>query len=115
MNLLGIDIGGTKSAVCLGNQKGEILAAKRMIAVPGEDPRVFSLRLGQLVGEVLDQTGIKAGMLDAVGISAPGPLSVARGVLLAPPNNPGWLDVPIVRMVAESLRKSSRVSPYNRK
>src|ERR1035437_1227938 len=104
MNLLGIDIGGTKSAVCLGNQRGEILATKRMIAVPGEDPQVFSHRLGKLVHEVLERTGLKAGMLDAVGISAPGPLSVPRGVLLAPPNNPGWRDVPIVQMVSEAVK-----------
>ncbi|MEI7437643.1 MAG: ROK family protein [bacterium] len=104
MNLLGIDIGGTKSAVCLGNQKGEILATKRMNAAPGEDPQIYSQRLSALIFEVLAQTGLDAGMLDAVGISAPGPLSVPRGILLAPPNNPGWRDVPIVKMVSEVIK-----------
>ena len=104
MNLLGIDIGGTKSAVCLGNERGEILVTKRMSAVPGEDPRVYSQRLGKLICEVLDRMGLKASMLDAVGISAPGPLSVSRGLLLAPPNNPGWCDVPIVQMVSEAVQ-----------
>ena len=30
MNLMGIDIGGTKTAVCIGNNHGVILASKRM-------------------------------------------------------------------------------------
>ncbi len=104
LNLLGIDIGGTKSAVCLGNQKGEIRVTRRMPAMPGEDPRAFKRRLHELVRAVLEQAEIKAETLDAVGISAPGPLSVPRGMLLAPPNNPGWRDVPIFKMVSGMVK-----------
>ena len=104
LNLLGVDIGGTKTAVCLGNQKGEILATQRIPAMPGEDPQVFKCRLNELVGAVLESAGLKADSLDAVGISAPGPLSVPRGMLLAPPNTPGWHEVPIFKMVSEMVK-----------
>ena len=102
MNLLGIDIGGTKTAVVVGNDKGQITASRRM-PTPSDTIEHYRKRLVELCHEVLQQAGIPVSSVDAVGISAPGPLDCRRGVLIAPPNNPGWRDVPIVEMVQQSF------------
>lgn len=103
MNLLGIDIGGTKTAVVLGNDKGEIIASRRM-PTAADTMEHYRKQLVELCHDVVGKAGIPVERLDAIGISAPGPLDCKRGVLIAPPNNPGWRDVPIVEMVQKSFR-----------
>ena len=36
-----------------------------------------------------------------IGISSPGPLDAAAGVIIAPPNLPGWRDVPLARIIGD--------------
>lgn len=103
MNLLGIDIGGTKTAVCLGNDRGEILASKR-IPTTSESIEAYRHQLLELCHGVVEKANMRPEMLDAIGISAPGPMDCKRGLLIAPPNNPGWKDVPITAMVQKSFK-----------
>jgi len=44
---------------------------------------------------LLREVGVAPAELVAVGVSVPGPLDRERGVILAPPNLPGWHDVPL--------------------
>ncbi len=101
MNLLGIDIGGTKTAVCLGDETGAIRHSKRVPTLHEAGPYRDSL-IAQCRA-VVAEAGMTLDEVSAVGISAPGPLSVARGMLLAPPNNPGFSDMPIVQIVKDGL------------
>jgi glucokinase len=103
MNILGIDIGGTKTAVCIGNDEGEILASHRMSTDPSAGLDTYQSRMRDLVDEVSSECSVGLGDLDRIGISAPGPLSVEQGLLLAPPNNPGWENVPIVDMCRDAF------------
>jgi len=101
MALLGIDIGGTKTAVCVGTPGGQILAERRMPSLSGDYLDDYFKELTGLVQLVLSAADLDASNpLAAVGISAPGPLDCKRGVLLAPPNNPGWTEVPVVQRLA---------------
>lgn len=90
---LGIDIGGTKCAVILGNENGEILQKRKFPTTTAEETleRIFA---------VLEEW---KGQAAAVGISCGGPLDEAKGVILSPPNLPGWDAVPIVEMVQTRL------------
>lgn len=98
MNILGIDIGGTKTSVCVGNTDGDVRAHSRfdMLDVPSVDD--YMPRVAHAAQLALDQAGLSMGAIERIGISAPGPLSVARGVIMQPANNPGWSDVPIVAL-----------------
>ena len=103
MNLMGIDIGGTKTAVCIGNNRGEILASKRMSSA-SDTIEHYRKQLIELCHETIGKSGLKPEQIDGIGLSAPGPLDCKRGVLIAPPNNVGWRNVPIVDMVQKSFK-----------
>jgi len=103
MKLMGIDIGGTKTAVCVGNEQGELAASQRIAMRSGETVEAYLQRLAALCQAVLREAGLAASDLAAVGISAPGPMNVKQGLLIAPPNNPGWHDVAIVAHVTRLL------------
>lgn len=96
VRILGIDLGGTKIAVCAGDETGRILASARMPTAVHEGPFLGLLRTGQLAEEVLKKAGWRMGDLDAVGISAPGPVSLPQGILHEPPNMAGWGNLPLL-------------------
>ncbi|MBI2441060.1 MAG: ROK family protein [Lentisphaerae bacterium] len=104
MHILGIDIGGTKTSVCLGNERGEILASGRMSSEKSANFEQYGRDLAQLCASIIERGKVARTALQAVGISAPGPLDIKRGILIAPPNNPGWRDVPIVALVKDILK-----------
>lgn len=103
MNLLGIDIGGTKTAACVGNERGDIFASRRIpSAADGMD--AYRQQLIDLCRDSVAEAGLTPDRLDAIGISAPGPLDCRRGILIEPPNNPGWKNVPVVDFVQRAFK-----------
>ena len=115
--LLGIDIGGTKSGAVLGVRErpddlGSIRRVDR-VEFPTEPRRGLEDTLARLfaaVGEVLGRNGLGARDLARAGVSCGGPLDSRAGVVLSPPNLPGWDEVPIVRLVAERLGVPARLA-----
>jgi glucokinase len=97
--LAGIDIGGTKCAVSLGrvlDDTIEIIDKRRFPtpATPEQTLNTFAQELQAILGE---QT------LQAIGISCGGPLDSRRGLVLAPPNLPGWDAVPVVEFFQQKF------------
>jgi len=92
--LLGLDIGGTKSAAIVGDTAGNALAREEF-HTSGPDET-----MGRLIDLGRDLAG---GDPSAVGISCGGPLSSREGLILSPPNLPGWDRVAVVQMVRDAL------------
>jgi glucokinase len=86
--LAGIDIGGTKCAVCLGRaaEEGVHIVARRHVPTPPYPADA----LDWLVAALAELAAEQAGPLAAIGVSCGGPLDSARGLVLSPPNLPGW-------------------------
>ena len=92
MDIVGIDIGGTKCAVVRGNENGEIIK-KVMFATKDRDTTL------KMIVDAVDSMGA----FDAIGISCGGPLDSKKGVIMSPPNLPGWDNVEIVKMLGEKF------------
>ncbi|MEX0332464.1 MAG: ROK family protein [Puniceicoccaceae bacterium] len=88
--LLGIDIGGTKCAVCLGSVGAQVLG-RREIPTGGNPEKV----LDQLAAMGRELAGEFAPP-QSVGIVCGNPMDAKRGLILSPPNLPGWDAVPVV-------------------
>ncbi len=95
--LVGIDIGGTKCAACIGGTDG-VVRARREFPTAGGPAAMLAL-LGGAAGKL----GTQHGPVAAVGISCGGPLDSGTGVILSPPNLPGWDAVPVVRFFQDRL------------
>lgn len=101
--ILGIDIGGTKCAVLLGNAEGDadsmILDKLRFETHSERGWRAVTDELMQGIETVISRNSLTADDILALGISCGGPLGSKRGVILSPPNLPDWDGVPIVEMI----------------
>ena len=89
---IGIDIGGTKTAIVRGDENGTILEKKRFATTTKEET------LEMIFQSVAD---LKTDQTKAIGVSCGGPLNSRTGVILGPPNLPGWDEVPITDMLTE--------------
>ncbi len=101
--ILGLDIGGTKCAVVLGDEEARI-HGRMSFPTPwaGDTSRSwngFSTTSAKSSGEKA------CGPLPSgkAGISCGGPLDSRKGLILSPPNLPGWDKVPIVRWLEKRL------------
>ena len=93
--LLGIDLGGTKTAVILGTSSGEVLAREQFpTGTPAETRRRIT-EAAKGFGRDFSRVGIACG----------GPLDAARGRLLAPPNLPGWEGAELVSWFESDLQR----------
>lgn len=99
---LAIDLGGTKTAVCVGDATGRLLHSERMATEASAPPEQWRERLAGLVDSVLATANVPLRDITSVGLAVPGPMNVASGLVLTPPNMPAWRKVP-VRAWVESL------------
>lgn len=90
---LGFDIGGTKCAAILGQAEGEQIRIIERKAFPTPvRPESTLLKLEATARELLADNRWQP---EAIGISCGGPLDSRRGIILGPPNLPGWDNVPV--------------------
>jgi glucokinase len=98
-NLLGIDVGGTKCAIIYGIQEDDKLTImdKKKFATTNVDETIENILLG--LEDIMKLNKLDASNTDAIGISCGGPLSSEKGIVMSPPNLPGWDNIPIVSIV----------------
>ncbi|MBQ5592640.1 MAG: ROK family protein [Clostridia bacterium] len=92
---IGIDIGGTKCAVIVGeyeNDEIRIISRTAFATDIDEEPTDIIEKFCEIISAEKD--------FSAIGISCGGPLDSRTGVILCPPNLPKWIDVPIVEMLS---------------
>lgn len=110
---IGLDIGGTKCAVVLAQVGRGIRILDKERFPTRTDlgfPQAFE-KLCAAADSILARTGTDPGALRGIGVSCGGPLDAERGVILNPPNLPGWENVPLTAMLKE--RYSVPVSLQN--
>src|SRR5215467_12445590 len=96
--IAGIDLGGTQVRVAVACSDGRIIATARN--------RTDALRTPRRVVEWATDQILRlsdGGPVECVGIGAPGPTDLDRGMLVNPPNLRGWKNVPLVAMLRELI------------
>jgi glucokinase len=98
-NYIGVDIGGTTTAVAIMTGTGELVARQQFETVVGPDSwgKNF-VQLKSVIDKLITEYKIKS-----IGISCGGPLDSKNGIILCPPNLPGWVNIPIVHQFEETF------------
>jgi len=95
--MIGFDIGGTKCAVCIGEEiKGELFVKDKRVI-----PTDHSISPYEMIDKMCDLAEEMTDKIDVIGISCGGPLDSKRGIIMSPPNLPGWDDIKIVDYLKE--------------
>ncbi|MGH7812640.1 MAG: ROK family protein [Candidatus Binataceae bacterium] len=95
---IGVDIGGTKTAVVMSKQPPTVDARIEFATRPEQGPeRVIELVISGI--ETMLERRRPAPSIAAIGVSCGGPLDRIRGVIQSPPNLQTWDDVPITAIL----------------
>lgn len=96
---IGLDIGGTKCSVVVGDNTFSI---KRKVIFETRTERGYKEILSEFKGNMRSLLNEFSGYnLKRIGISCGGPLDSKRGMIYSPPNLPGWDNVPIVSILSK--------------
>ena len=100
---IGLDIGGTKCAISTGEcEDGAIkILSREEFPTAGLSWQQVLEEFACRIERIVSSNSNSDLQLSAIGISCGGPLDSKRGVIMSPPNLPGWNDVPVVDFFKE--------------
>ena len=107
--LVGVDIGGTKTAVLLSLDPPSVKARIEFPTQPSQGPEPALRLIKQGIRELLSKQELAASQIEAIGVSCGGPLDRISGVIQSPPNLPTWIDVPIKRILEQEFGAGCRL------
>lgn len=99
--LIGVDLGGTRlRAACL-DPNLNILERHETLTQAKDGKDAVLERIKHFIREVMPEDA--NANVRGIGISVPGPTNPVEGLLVAPPNLPGWHNVPIVQILEDEF------------
>ena len=106
---IGVDIGGTKTAIVLSSEPPAVLARVEFPTLPDQGPARALDLIQKNIRQLLHARGSRKIQPGAIGVSCGGPLDRVSGVIQAPPNLPTWVDVPITSVLQREFNIDCRL------
>lgn len=106
--IIGIDVGGTKVAGGLVDKKGRL---DKTVTLPTKANEGFETSFGQVatvIKRLINQAG-GAEHIKGIGMCCPGPLNPRTGMVINPPNLPGWVNIPFAERVEKEFQIPARL------
>jgi glucokinase len=100
---IGIDVGGTKTAIVISAKPPEVLGRTEFATLPAKGPERALGLIKQGIRGLLAAQGADASTIERMGVSCGGPLDRIEGVIQSPPNLPTWDNVPIKAILEQEF------------
>jgi glucokinase len=102
---LGIDLGGTNIKSGVVDGEGRPVSAISVETQAEQGPEVGLDNLAEAGRRAVEASGVPWDQIAGVGLGSPGTMDLPSGMLLEPPNLPGWDNLPIRQLLSERLKK----------
>jgi glucokinase len=100
---IGVDLGGTNISSAIINRQGEIASSLKIRTLAEKGKEATIKRIIKAIYNNIAQSTIAADDIIGIGIGAPGPLDIKRGIINFAPNLPGWRDVPLQKILEDEF------------
>ncbi len=98
--IIAVDLGGTQLRAARYDAALNQLTREHTLTGADDGLEAVLARIKAIISLVMPS---KRDRVEGIGISAPGPLNSKTGVIVSPPNLPGWHDVPLGAIVEEEF------------
>jgi glucokinase len=98
---LGLDIGGTKCSIVVGDASFSIKRKEVFDTLTERGYKTILAEFRKNIKTLLAE--FSAYHLKRIGISCGGPLNSQKGMIYSPPNLPGWDEVPVTRIFSDEF------------
>ena len=107
MNRIGIDVGGTNVKVALVDDKGSVLYSNTVPtrAEMGYEYTVNNIK--QAIHDLLKEANNP--QIEGIGFDFPGQIDYKNGIVKLAPNIPGWVNVPIAKIIEDEFHVTTRI------
>jgi len=102
--LVGIDVGGTKTAVVFSREPPAILARAEFATRPAKGPQLALNQMKKAIHDLLSAQDVDNADVLRLGVSCGGPLDRVRGIIQSPPNLPTWENVPLKSILEDEFK-----------
>lgn len=102
---LGIDVGGTNIKAGVVDQLGQTLAHTSVPTQAEQGPETGLHNIHRAAEQAMKKSHVTLDDIQVIGLATPGTMDLKAGMLLDPPNLPGWNDFPIRRRVHDHFDK----------
>jgi glucokinase len=102
---LGIDLGGTNIKSGVVDDEGRVMSSISLKTQADRGPGVGLDNLVAAASQAVTESGLDWERIGSVGLGSPGTMDIDGGMLLEPPNLPGWDNVPIRQLLSDRLEK----------
>ena len=108
-NRIGIDVGGTNVKIALVDDKGSIIYSNSVPtrAELGYEYTVNNIK--QAIHDLLTETKLSTKDIEGIGFGFPGQVDYKAGIVRNAPNIPGWVEVPIAKLIEDEFHIPTRV------
>jgi glucokinase len=102
---VGIDLGGTNIKSGVVDNEGRPMSSVSIETQADKGPEAGLDSLVAAANKAVNASGLSWDRIAAVGLGSPGTMDLQAGMLLDPPNLPGWDNLPIRQRLADRLKK----------
>ncbi len=100
---IGVDIGGTNIKIALVDDKGKIVYSNTTPtrAEMGYEYTINNIK--QAIKDLMQETKADKTNIEAIGFGFPGQIDYKQGIVRILPNIPGWIDVPVKKIIEDEF------------
>lgn len=106
---IGVDVGGTNVKIALVDSKGHIAYSN---SVPTRAEMGYQYTLSNIKSVIytsLKETNITKDQVEGIGIGCPGQIDSDNGIVRILPNIPGWINIPVSKIMEEEFGLKTKV------
>ena len=100
---IGVDVGGTNIKIALVDKTGSIVYSD---TVPTRAEMGYEYTINNMkkaISDLIAQTKVAKEDISGIGFGFPGQIDCDNGVVLLAPNIPGWVNVPIAKIIEKEF------------
>ena len=106
---IGIDVGGTNVKIALVDENGKIIYSNSVptYAKMGYEYTVNNIK--QAIKDLMKETKTDEKSIEAIGFDFPGQIDCKKGIVKLAPNIPGWVNIPISKIIEDEFHIPTRI------
>jgi len=101
---IGIDIGGTKISMVLGNTRGKILARREIPTLIRSKTPLCLQSLIQNLKFLITESAVPKAQIKGIGIGLPGAVNSKKGIVPRSPHMVGWKGIPLAKLISQKMK-----------
>ncbi len=105
---IGIDVGGTNIKIALV-ENGRIIYSNTVPTYAKMGYEYTVKNIIQSIKDLIKETQIEQNSIEAIGFDFPGQVDYKTGVVKLAPNIPGWVNVPIAKMIEDEFHIPTKI------